>query len=350
MVKPKVTLLICTHNGEMTLNQALEAIANQTDASRDIFEVLVVDNASTDQTINIATQAIEKLNLPGRVISEPKIGKINAFLKGIHEAKGEFISIVDDDNFIEPDFLRYTLEILENFRDVGMVGSKNSIFTTQPTPEWFSWVRGRYACAQPMLSDIEIQLPNGIVIAKSGVIAGAGSTFRVKPVIECIEKGYSFFNDTQRGKNMRVAGEDLELCYLIHSLGRYRFAFDPRIQIRHSIKAERLNLDYLSVLTETQGAGALGADPFMFTHKFNGKSWPFKWTWKWQLISKLRRYIKLSFLCIFPVNQDAEERFRNRNFRIECMGSIKRILVDRDKYDHHIRQVAAGEWTVLRIR
>lgn len=350
MAKPKITLLICTHNGEMTLNHALEAIANQTDVPKDIFEVLVVDNASTDQTIDIATQVIEKLNLPGRVISEPKIGKINALLRGIYEAKGEFISIIDDDNLVEPDFLHYTLKVFENFPDVGMVGSKNSIFTTQPTPEWFSWVRGRYACAQPMLSDVETQLPNGIVIAKSAVIAGAGSTFRVKPVIECIEKGYSFFNDTQRGKNMRVTGEDLELCYLIYSLGRYKFAFDPRIQIRHFIKAERLNLEYLSVLTETQGAGALGADPFMFTHKFSGKRWPFKWTWKWQLVSKIRRYIKLSFLCTFPGSQDTEEHFRNWNFRVECMGSIKRILVERDRYNHHIRQIAAGKWTVLRIR
>ncbi|NJN59090.1 MAG: glycosyltransferase, partial [Leptolyngbyaceae cyanobacterium SL_5_9] len=50
MKSPKITLLTCTHNGERTLEQTLEAIANQTDVPRDIFEVLVVDNASSDRT------------------------------------------------------------------------------------------------------------------------------------------------------------------------------------------------------------------------------------------------------------------------------------------------------------
>ncbi|MDV3351380.1 glycosyltransferase family A protein [Leptothoe sp. LEGE 181152] len=345
-----ITLLICTHNGEPNIQKCLEAIANQSDVPKNLFEILLIDNASSDRTAEIASTTIENMQLNGRILYEPRVGKVNAFLKGVREAQSELISIIDDDNFIEPGFLRYTLEIFEKFPNVGMVGSKNSIFATQPIPEWFSWTTGRYACAQPMLSDVEIQIPNGVVVAQSAVIAGAGSTFRVKPIIECIDKGYSFFNDTQRGKNMSVTGEDLELCYLMYSLGKYKFAFDPRIQIRHSVKAERLNLKYLSVLTETQGAGALGVDPFMFTDKFSGGRWPFKWTWQWQLLSKLRRYIRFSFLCMFPVNQDAAERFRNWNFRVECMGSIKRILIERNKYTHHIRQVAAGEWTALRVR
>ncbi|MBD2028216.1 glycosyltransferase [Leptolyngbya sp. FACHB-711] len=348
MKRPSITLLICTYNGEKTIQQTLEAIANQTDISRYLFEVIVVDNASSDRTSEIAASTLQRLNLDGRVLLEPRIGKVNAFLRGVQEAQGELISIVDDDNFIEPGFICYTLELFNQYPDVGMVGSKNSLHAEQPVPQWFSWVRGRYACAQPMLADIEVKLSGGAVIAKTGVIAGAGSTFRVKPLRQCIEKGYSFFNDTQRGKNMSVTGEDLELCWLMHSLG-YRFAFDPRIQIRHAIKAERLTLKYLKALSRSQGAGALGADPFMFTYKFNDSRWPVQWTWQWQLLSKVKRYLELTLLGMTPNRLDEESRFRNWTFRVECMGAIRRILLERNKYTSHIYQVAAGEWTDFRV-
>ncbi|MBE9179518.1 glycosyltransferase family 2 protein [Oculatella sp. LEGE 06141] len=347
MKPPKITLLTCTHNGERTIEQALEAIANQTDVSRDLFEVLVIDNASSDRTSEIAKTAIQRLNLNGRVLLESCIGKINAFLKGVQEAQGELISIIDDDNLIEPGFIRYTLEIFEHYPNVGMSGSKNQIIVNQPLPSWFVWVSGRYGCAQPFLENSE-QDPDGRVIAKNGIIAGAGSTFRVRPLLNCLEKGYSFFNDTQRGKKMKVTGEDTELCWLIRSLG-YRFAHDPRIQIRHVIKADRLELQHFEVLSKTIGAGSIGVDPFMFTHKHKGRQLPIQWTWQWQLLSKLKRYFSLIILQSFS-NIDEEQKFKNWRDKLECMGAIQRILYERNKYTKHIRQVASGEWTEFRVQ
>lgn len=349
MNHPRITLLTCTHNGERTIQQALEAIANQTDVSRDIFEILVIDNASTDRTFDIATATIEKLNLNGKVLLEPRLGKINAFLKGVQEAQGEFISIIDDDNFIESGFIRYTLELFDHYPNVGMSGSLNHLFIDRPIPSWFKWISGRYGCAQPWFDEIEEHNPDGTIVAKTAVIAGAGSTFRVQPLLDCLNKGYNFFNDTQRGKKMKVTGEDLELCWLIRSLG-YRFAFNPRIQIRHAIQAERLNLQHFQVLCKTIGAGSLGADPFMFTLKHNGQNFPMQWTWQWQLLSKLKRYLSFVF---FPENvgKSVEERkFRNWLVKVECTGAIQRILAERSNYTKHIRQVACGKWTELRVR
>lgn len=344
-----ITLLICTHNGELTIEKCLEAIANQIHVPKSCFEVVIVDNASNDNTADIASKSIKNLQLNGRIIFEPKIGKVNAFLKGITEAKSDLISIIDDDNFIESEFIHHTLEVMNQFPIVGMVGSQNSIYCiSQSIPQWFLWVKGRYACAQPMLTGIETELPNGGVVAKYGVVAGAGSTFRVQPLNECIKRGYKFFNDTQRGKQMSVTGEDLELCMLFQSLG-YRFAYDPRIKLRHAIRPERLDIQYLKALSKSQGAGALGADPFMFTHKFSEGRWPISWTWQWQLLSKIKRYFILRCLALISKSLDEETRFRNWAFRIECIGTIQRILIERAKYNQHIHQVAAGKWTELRL-
>jgi hypothetical protein len=77
----------------------------------------------------------------------------------VQAAQSELISMIDDDNFIEPGFIRYTLEIFDQHPDVGITGSKNSLWTDQPVPDWFSWVQGRYACSQPTLENIEVKPP-----------------------------------------------------------------------------------------------------------------------------------------------------------------------------------------------
>lgn len=348
-MEPQITILTCTRNGENNIRQVLEAIANQTDVSRDLSEVLVIDNASSDRTAEIATAAIQELHLNGRVLSESRVGKINALLTGIKAARGELISIIDDDNFIEPGFIYYTLALFQKYPNVGMVGSKNSILTDKPIPDWFKFAQNRYACSKPYLRDVEEQDSEGVTVANFAIIPGAGSTFRVKPFQQCLEKGYRFFNDTQRGKNMKVNGEDAELCWLLYSLG-YQFAYDPRIQVRHAISAERLDLNYFKRLCITQGSGEPGTDPFIFTYKYEGDRLPLRWTWQWQLLSRIKRFIRVVFFPENVGNTDEERQFRNWIARMRCWGEIKRILFERSNYTQHIRQVAGGAWTELRVR
>lgn len=352
MQQPKLTLLTCTHNGEKNIQQVLEAIANQTDVPRDIFEVLVVDNASTDQTSEIAEVTIKRLNLKGRVLQEPRPGKMNAFFKGLNEANAELISIIDDDNFIEPKFIFYTLDIFDRYPKVGMTGSKNTILSDDRTlPYWFIWTKGFYACSEPWIDTIEEHTSEGRVLGQTAVIAGAGSTFRSTLLRNCLSKGYCFFNDSQRGDKLKVAktGEDLELCLLIGSLG-YQFAYDPRIQVRHAINPERLTLENLGHLCQAIGGSFLGCDPFMFTVKCNREDLSFKYTWQWQLLSKLKRYFKLVLFPEKSGKSKEEQTFKNWMARLMCIGAIKRILSERENYTKHIQQVACGEWTELRVR
>jgi glycosyltransferase involved in cell wall biosynthesis len=349
MNHPKLTILTCTYNGARTLQQALEAIANQTDC-QDLYEVLVVDNGSTDQTAEIARETLQRLKLKGRVLCEPKVGKIHAFLKGIYEAKGELISIIDDDNFIEPGFIHHTLKIFDKYPQVGMVGSINQIYSDQDLPTWFEWASSRYGCSPPKVYAYEKgKGSDGILIAKEGTIAGAGSTFRTQPLLDCLRLGYKFFNDTQRGKGMKVTGEDTELCWLLRCLG-YQFAYSHSIRVRHAIKTERLTLEHFKLLCKTIGAGDLGIDPFRYSSKEAIGIFSYKWTWQWQLVSKLKRYVQLSFVLKELGDTEEERRFYNWIHKIECWGAIQRILQERENYTQHLRHVATGEWNQLRVR
>ena len=344
--KPAITLLTCTHNGSRTLQRALEAIAKQTDISKESFEVLIVDNASIDNTFDIAIKTIQELGIKGRVIQENRPGKLYAFITGISKAQGDLVSIIDDDNLIEPGFIKYTLDVFLRYPQVGIVGSKNRVLTEHPLPSWFNWTCNSYACSQPWLEQPHHQDQEGIITSDFGIVSGAGSTFRVKPILDCLEGGYQFFEDTRPGKT--IAGEDLEICYLLNSCG-YSFAYDPRIQIRHAIKEERLNLDSFKALCNRIGSASLAIDPFMFSHKSTSKQFSWKWTWQWQLISKVKRYYQLSSAPLFK-NFDEKEKFLNWREKTICLGAIQRILAERENYSQYIHQVAAGSWTELRDR
>lgn len=350
-VQPQITLLICTHNGARTIENALVAIDKQNDVSNDSLEVLIIDNVSTDNTAQIASDFLQKSNLNGRVLFEPRIGKTNAFLKGLKEAKSEIISIVDDDNYIEPDFIKYTLKIFNEYSDVGIVCSSNRIFTEQDLPYWFKWVSGRYSCSDPYFENIERSETDGTIISHNRFVTGAGSSFRSQILKDCLDKGYYFFNDAQRGKTMKVSCQDLEVSCLIYALG-YSCGYHPSIKLIHAIQPERLNLEYFKIFAKTMGAGTLGMDPFMFTHKQDALSFSIRCTWQWQLLSKLKRYLKFAYTgALFYFKGVTEkQKFRNWLERTQCKGAILRILRERGNYTKHIRQVASGDWTKLRVR
>jgi len=345
MPDTKLTILMCTYNGSRTIVEALRSIAEQVNTLKEVVEIIIVDNASSDDTSKLVLDSISKFKLNARLLFEPQPGKINAFLRGVNEAKGKLISVIDDDTFIEPQFINNTLKIFEKYPNVGMVGSSNEVLIEETIPHWFEWVKQKYACAKPyFLGDTTIQKDNTI-IGQLALIAGGGSTFLVEPLKSCLSEGYIFFNDTQRGTKMSVTCEDFELCWLIYSLG-YDFAYNPSIRLRHAIDPNRLNLKYLRTLCKTIGAGMLGTDPFASFAKSKKQKSSIKYTWQWKLLGKLKAYILPGYRC----NSQEEQLFINWISRIENAGAIRRIIAERKNYTRHIRQVVCGKWTKLRVR
>lgn len=96
-----VSIVIPAYNEEKYLSLALQSLTNlQTKKS---FEVIVVDNNSSDNTAQLAKSFQDKLNL--RVILEKKQGRGAARKKGFDEAKGRIIVSLDADTKVYPDWL-----------------------------------------------------------------------------------------------------------------------------------------------------------------------------------------------------------------------------------------------------
>ncbi len=117
MSRMRVSVLIPAHNAAQTLGLCLDALARQ---SRAPEEVVVVDNASTDGTGEVARGFSGKV--PGlRVVSEPRLGEAAARNRSLAEANGEVLAFTDADCVPDDDWLANALRCLEEGPDCAAV-------------------------------------------------------------------------------------------------------------------------------------------------------------------------------------------------------------------------------------
>ncbi len=99
-----ISIVIPTKNRAAQLSRPLQALARQ-DFPRERFEVLVVDNASTDNTREVASQ-FEKAFVHFKLLSESQAGAARARNCGIKKSRGDLVLLIDDDVIPAPQLLQ----------------------------------------------------------------------------------------------------------------------------------------------------------------------------------------------------------------------------------------------------
>jgi glycosyltransferase involved in cell wall biosynthesis len=108
---PRISAVICTHNRADYLQKALASLSRQTLAAAE-FEVLVVDNASTDATPRIVETLMNRMsNL--RYLREDRLGLSYARNAGAHAARGPYVACLDDDARADRAWLARLLHVFE---------------------------------------------------------------------------------------------------------------------------------------------------------------------------------------------------------------------------------------------
>ena len=113
--KPTVSVIIPSYNCELYIAETLKSILGQT--FKDI-EIIVVDDGSTDKTWQIVTSYA-----PVRLITQANAGVCAARNRGIREAAGQYICLMDHDDYWLPDKLALQLEQMQRHPEVGLVYS-----------------------------------------------------------------------------------------------------------------------------------------------------------------------------------------------------------------------------------
>lgn len=155
-VVPRVSVIIPTYNRRGYLRQAVDSVLAQT---RPDFEVLVVDDGSTDDTPRvIASMADPRL----RCLWQANAGRSAARNRGMAAARGEFIAFLDDDDQYLPHKLAAQVAFLDEHGDVDLVGAGVEIVDAQGKSlrTWRTWLDQPvltletclYACPLPTCS------------------------------------------------------------------------------------------------------------------------------------------------------------------------------------------------------
>jgi glycosyltransferase involved in cell wall biosynthesis len=119
MNPPFFSVCVETHNREKTIQRVLECILMQTCLD---FELIVVDNGSTDNTLSLIQKTLSNVDFVSiKIISEAKKkNEIEGWNAPIHFASGEFIIVCEGDDYFNPEHFERAKEILQKNSTVGI--------------------------------------------------------------------------------------------------------------------------------------------------------------------------------------------------------------------------------------
>ena len=113
-MQPNVSIIIPTYNREKFIGAAIQSVLDQTYQD---FEVIVVDDGSTDGTVDVVKEFSEKV----RYIYQPNQGRSHARNHGLGLAKGRYIAFLDSDDLYLQEKLRLQVDFMEQHPEFGMV-------------------------------------------------------------------------------------------------------------------------------------------------------------------------------------------------------------------------------------
>jgi len=146
-----ISLIICCYNSSRRLPATIEYIARQQCSIP--WEVIVVNNNSTDNTAAVARAAWNKyaVDVPFSIVQESRSGLSFARKKGIDSAQYDLLLFCDDDNRLEKDYLQNAFNIMQAHENVAVLGGLSVAETEVKPATWFSrfskFIRGRQADA-----------------------------------------------------------------------------------------------------------------------------------------------------------------------------------------------------------
>ena len=331
-----VSIVVCCHNSAHLLPETLACLSAQRLSSAPLdCEVIVVDNASTDRTAEAARR-----NWPDDcpillgIVQEPKLGLTSARLRGIAEAKYEFICFVDDDNRVSPDWTETVFKLLSEHPEVGACGGQISPQSEIALPPWFDDFKSYYAVGKQAEQA-------GDITESRGYLWGAGLCLRRKAWAELAEKKFSFLLSDRTGDSLSSGG-DAELCYALR-LNGWRLWYEPRLTMEHYLSAARLEWTYLRRLSRAFGAATAGTDSYEMALGNNtaGLVNGLRRSWAWQTLATAsylaRKPIKLWRVLMGPMDGDADA------LRIENLwGRLRELLLHRGTYVASINRIRAS--------
>lgn len=231
----QASIIIASYDRANYLAMCLEALAVQT-ADRTTFEILIIDNCSTDNTSEVIRGFIESFpEMQVRYLFETEQGASRARNRGIRLANGELLCFLDDDTIASPDWL---VNIVRGFADpsVGCVGGPAILdFQGRTVPPW---LRGDL---KGLLSGYGLRYCEPTEITRVAEYPFLCNMAIRKTVLDSVGLLRTDLGPT--GNNL-VVGEETELTERIRQAG-WKVMYLPEARVLHLVSPERLEKPYI---------------------------------------------------------------------------------------------------------
>jgi glycosyltransferase involved in cell wall biosynthesis len=227
-----ITVILCTYNRCQSLSKTLESLAATQMPENVAWQVLVVDNNSSDQTRFIAKEYCHRYPDRFLYLFEPQQGKSYALNSGIREAHGDVLAFTDDDVVVDPNWLHNLTVPLQCGPWAGVGGR---IFPERgfAPPHWLD-TRGRYALGPLAIFD---HGPDAGELAESPY--GANMAFR-----KAMFSKFGFFRtDLGPQPGSEIRNEDAEFSSRLLSAGEQLW-YEPSAVVYHAVPQNRVQKAY----------------------------------------------------------------------------------------------------------
>jgi len=229
-----ISVIICCFNSASRLPETLKCLTNQKVEKQIQWEVIIVDNASTDKTSEIALQILSNYSdqdLDYSIVYQPLPGLSNARLKGVEWAKYDYIIFCDDDNWLNPNYIETAFNLINSNDKIGIVGGKGEAVTVGELPNWWEEFKDSYAVGPQYGQNGELPRHN--------YIWGAGMVTRKALYQKAFSEKYPSLLTGRKGTNLN-AGEDTEYNIRVRIMG-YKIIYNDNLIYKHFIPDKRLN-------------------------------------------------------------------------------------------------------------
>ena len=239
-----VSVVICSYNRAAYIGAALDSLYHQT-ASKDDFEVIVVDNNSTDGT-ELVFQQWRAANPNGHFYytTETNQGASYARNKGAQLAKAAWLCFMDDDAVATHTYIDNIIRHTKQHPNVLGFGGKIIPKYIPEEPKWMSYYVSSlvgnfdYAPEACAFENGKYPIESNMIMKKSAFDLVGGFNVAIPGVVG----------------TLRIGGEGKELFYKIIALGE-KIYYDPSICVHHVVEVKKLTPEYMYRVASGIGRG-----------------------------------------------------------------------------------------------
>lgn len=276
----EVSIVICCYNSAERIRSTLEHIKEQQLSGGGIFQVVLVDNNCSDQTVQVAQEVWGQCEFELVILKETTPGPEAARRCGINYSQSKYVLCCDDDNWLDANYIVQAYAFMQTRPEYAAVGGWGEVVSDSDVeiPDWFEQYQTKYACGHlSPVGDVNNLVTAGLFLRKEAWDQLRGHSFR--PVLA-----------GRKGSGLQT-GEDFELTMALRLAG-WKLHYSHDLHFKHYMPSVRLTQEYLLNMSEGHGRSrsVLGEYRYALEGAGSKPQWMYRLRFRFRLFLRVLKF------------------------------------------------------------